>query len=148
MRLKYKEEGNYQDGGTYDPYSPMTKEERKFQRGMERYDEGVKGMLKKEMRQRDREAFRTARRDPDGYYPALDSETSILLEMLESGQLNEEDAMRIGKRRRLGKQVGPFAAEAALGLLASGKVAQSKAERQGLGRPKFGRALLSALGLI
>jgi hypothetical protein len=138
--------GKYMNGGDI----PMgrTKEEAKFMRDMDRYDEGFQGMMNKELRRRDRDAFAAARQDPEGYYPALESETSVLLDMLNSGKLNSEDLIRLGKRRRGLKQAATLGSEVALGLFGAGKVAQSEAEKLTGNRPNFGRSLLMALGII
>ena len=99
---RYYGGGKYMNGGDI----PMgrTKEEAKFMRDMDRYDEGFKGMMNKELGRRYRAAFKAARQDPEGYYPALERETSVLLDMLNSGKLNSEDLIRLGKRRRGLKQ--------------------------------------------
>lgn len=138
--------GRYQMGGDI----PMgrTKEEAKFMRDMDRYDEGFKGMFNKELGRRDRAAFAAARQDPEGYYPALEREASVLLDMLNSGQLNSEDMIRLGKRRRGFKQAATLGGQAALGLLGAGMVAQSEAEKLSGVRPTLGRSLLIALGII
>ena len=117
-------------------------------RDMDRYDEGFKGMMNKELGRRDRAAFKAARQDPEGYYPALERETSVLLDMLNSGKLNSEDLIRLGKRRRGLKQAATLGSEVALGLFGAGKVAQSEAEKLTGNRPNFGRSLLMALGII
>lgn len=135
----------YNNGGAYYDYpAPMTKEEAKFFRDQERFAEGATATFNQEVRRRDRAGRRFGRNT--GYYPAQEREVSILLDMLENDQLNREDMVRKGKRRRGVKQAAGLAINPLLALLTSGKVAQIEAERASGVRPSFGQALGMVFG--
>jgi hypothetical protein len=135
----------YANGGAYYDYpAPMTKEEAKFFRDQERFEEGAFATINQEIGRRDKAGLRFGRNT--GYYPAQEREVSILLDMLENDQLNREDMVRKGKRRRGVKQAVGMAINPLLALLTSGKVAQIEAERASGVRPSFGQALGMVFG--
>lgn len=138
----------YFDGGYIPPDSPMTKDDMirqaKFENDMYRFHEGVAGTLGKELRQRDR-AVRRSGPDAEGYYPAYEQEVSVLLDMLNNGDLQFDDMVRKGKRRRGFKQGAALLGQLGLGGFLAGKVNQAELERAGHGRVPFFQALLHAL---
>lgn len=132
----------YNMGGEYDP-----KKQAKHKRDMDRFDEGFNATMKQELRRRDRDVRRSG---PDelGFYPRYEQEVSVLLDMLENDQLGYDEMVQKGRRRRGAKQAATLLGELGLAGFAGGKVAQLEAERLTGNRPKFGRALLMALGII
>jgi hypothetical protein len=142
MGGEYGYGGKYEDGGDYDP-----KKQAKHMRDLARFDMGFDATMKKELRRRDRDVRRSG---PDelGFYPQYEQEVSVLLDMLENDQLGYDEMVQKGRRRRGAQQAAALLSELGLAGFAGGKVAQIEAERLTGNRPKFGRALLMALGII
>jgi hypothetical protein len=130
----------YENGGGFPfrPPGPPTKEEAKFLRQQMAVDEGLRALIQKELRGRDRVAMRENM--------PFETESAVLLDMLDSGQLNREDAMRKGKRRRFAKQAAPLLGEMALATALGAGTLQNMHERQTGTRPNFGRALRMLFG--
>jgi hypothetical protein len=145
--MMYGEGGKtYENGGSmrdtnefpFRPPGPPTKEEAKFLRQQMAVDEGLRALMQRELRGRDKSAMRNN--------TPFESESAVLLEMLESGQLNRGDAMRKGKRRRLAKQAAPILGEMALASALGAGTLQNQHERQTGTRPNFGQALRMLFG--
>jgi hypothetical protein len=130
----------YAEGGEFPfrPPGPPTKEEAKFLRQQEAVDEGLRAFMQKALRSRDKVADKN-----DLPYETM---SSVLLDLINSGQLNREDALRKGKRRRFARQAAPLLGEAALATALGAGTLQNQHERQTGYRPNFGQALRMIFG--